>query len=679
MKKILFAVLVAGIFTALQSCREQTTTTASAQKFLDTSSMDLSVKPGDDFFLYVNGGWLKKTSIPPTESRVGSFLDLYNKTKANLHSILEDLSKGSEPPGSLEQKVGDFFASGMDSIIMDKRGYEPLKPYLQQIDAIKNANDIMQYVVIQQKELNSLLFGTGIAPDDKNSSMNIAAFVQGGLGLPDRDYYFKSDPATQAVVKAYQAYIQKMFQLTGFDSATAVKKMNLVYNLEKQLAESHKTAVALRDPQSNYHKVSVAAMDKAMPVFGWRTTLAAMGITIDTINVQQPEFYKKLNTLLTTVPVDTWKEYLRFHTIDLNSNSLSSDFNNARFNYYGKALSGQQQMKPRWDRMASATDNYLGEALGQVYVKKYFTEDAKKRMLELVNNLQIAFEARINKLDWMSDSTKTKAKEKLHAFLKQIGYPDKWRDYSNVTIDRNKYFENRISASKNEYQFQISKQGKPVDKTEWDMTPPTINAGYYPTFNRIVFPAGILQFPFFDMNADDAINYGAIGMVIGHEMTHGFDDQGAQYDKDGNLKNWWGKDDSIKFAAKTKLVVDQYNGFVAVDTMHVNGALTAGENIADLGGLNIAYDAFKMTKQGQDSVKIDGFTPDQRFFMAFAQIAKSKKKNELMRRFVNVDPHSPEMWRVDGPLTNFTPFYTAFNVQPGEKMYKQENERIKIW
>lgn len=680
MKKILSSLLVLVTLGALQSCQQQPEKTAATdQKFLDTSAMDPTVKPGDNFFLYVNGGWIKKTPIPPTESRVGSVLTLFNQTKEHLHLILEDLAKGGQTAGSIEQKVGDFYASGMDTITIDKLGYNPVKPDLQKIDAIKNPKDIMQYVAEQQTRLNSILFGAGIAPDDKNSSMNIAGFVQGGLGLPDRDYYFKTDPATLAVIKAYQTYGKKIFTLVGYDSVTAAKKMMGVYNLEKKIAESHKTNVALRDPQNNYHKVAVSEMDKRMPAFGWKSTLGTMGVTLDSINVQQPEFFKKVNELLTSVPIDTWKDYLRFHTLDNSGTALTTDFVNARFEYYGKALSGQQQMKPRWDRMASATDNNLGEALGQVYSKKYFTEDAKKRMLELVNNLQVAFEARIGKLDWMTDETKTKAKEKLHAFLKQIGYPDKWRDYSNVTIDRGKYFENLESAANNEYKYQISKQGKPVDKTEWDMTPPTINAGYYPTFNKIVFPAGILQFPFFDLNADDAINYGAIGMVIGHEITHGFDDQGAQYDKDGNLKNWWDKEDSVKFAAKTKLVIDQYNGFIAIDTMHVNGALTAGENIADLGGLNIAYDAFKMTKQGQGNEKIDGFTPDQRFFMAYAQIAKGKRKDELARRLVNVDPHSPEMWRVNGPLTNFAPFYAAYNLQPGDKMYKEEKDRIKIW
>jgi len=668
------------LIAALHGCNDQKANTAATEKkFLDTSAMDPTVKPGDNFFLYVNGGWMKKTEIPATESRVGSVTTLFNQTKEHLHSLLEDLAKNNQAPGSLEQKVGDFYASGMDTTTIDKRGYDPVKPYLEKIDAIKNPKDIMQYVASQQTELNNLLFGAGIIPDDKKSSMNIAAFNQGGLGLPDRDYYFKTDSATLAVVKAYQTYGTKMFEMTGNDPATSAKKMMAVYNIEKKLAESHKTNVALRDPQSNYHKVSVVEMDKQMPVFGWKTTLGTMGITLDSINVQQPEFFKKVNELLTSVPIDTWKDYLRFHTIDGYGGALTTDFVNTRFDYYGKALSGQQQLKPRWDRMATATDNNLGEALGQIYAKKYFTEDAKKRMLELVNNLQAAFDARLGKLDWMSDETKAKAKEKLQAFLKQIGYPDKWRDYSKVTIDRRKYFENLASAAKNEYAFQISKQGKPVDRTEWDMTPPTINAGYYPTFNRIVFPAGILQFPFFELDADDAINYGAIGMVIGHEITHGFDDQGAQYDKDGNLKNWWSKDDSVKFAAKTKLVVDQYNKFVVLDTLHVNGALTAGENIADLGGLNIAYDAFKMTKQGQSNEKIDGFTPDQRFFLAYAQIAREKRKDQLVRRFINIDPHSPVMWRVNGPLENFAPFYAAFDVKPGDKMYKEEKDRIKIW
>ncbi|MEJ7684266.1 MAG: M13 family metallopeptidase [Segetibacter sp.] len=448
--------------------------------------------------------------------------------------------------------------------------------------------------------------------------------------------------------------------------------------MEKQMAEGHRTRVELRDPQSNYHKMAVAELDKKMPVFAWSSFLNNVSAKTDSVNVGQPAYYIKLNGLLKTIPSSTWKDYFTFHVTDDAANYLSSPFVNAKFDYT-RVLSGQQQIKPRWERMYRATDSYLGEALGQLYVKKYFTADAKKRMLDLVSNLQKSFEAHIKNLDWMSEATKVRAKDKLYAFMKKIGFPDKWRDYSKVTVNRSTFFENMVSAGQNEYQYQLSKLNKPVDKTEWGMTPPTINAYYNPTFNEIVFPAGILQFPFFDPNADDAINYGGIGMVIGHEMTHGFDDQGAQYDKEGNLKNWWATEDSAKFVAKSKSVIDLYNTFTVLDSLHINGSLTTGENMADIGGIAIAYDAFKMTKQGQDTAKIDGFTPDQRFFISLAQIWRNKQKDQTTRLHVNTDPHSPPMYRVNGPLQNFTPFYAAFNIKPGDKMYLTEDKRIKIW
>ncbi|MGI8952849.1 MAG: M13 family metallopeptidase [Chitinophagaceae bacterium] len=677
MKKIFgFVTACITISAVFYSCQTKTKT---EKKFIEVANMDSSVKPGDNFFLFVNGSWIKKATIPSTESDIGAFLDLYDTTKEHIHGILDSVSKGNFAKGSIAQKVGDFYASGMDSATIEKRGYDPVKPYLQKIDSLKNVNEMLQFIAEQQTADDGLLYGLGVGSDDKNSAMNIAIFSQGGLGLPDRDYYFKTDAATKDVVKAYQTYVQKMFTLTGDDSVKAAKKMMALFNLEKQMAGSHRTNVELRDPQSNYNKMAVADLDKKMPLFEWKTILPVLKIHADSVNVQQPAFYAKLNELLKTTPIDTWKAYLRFHVLDNFANALSSDFVNASFDYNGKALSGQQQIKPRWERIYRATDNNLGEALGQLYVKKYFTDDAKKRMLDLVNNLQKAFENRINNLDWMSDGTKQIAKDKLHAFLKKIGYPDKWRDYSKVDINKNTYFENRLSAQKNEYNYEINKVGKPVDKTEWGMTPPTINAYYNPSFNEIVFPAGILQFPFFDPDADDAINYGGIGMVIGHEMTHGFDDQGAQYDKDGNLKNWWSKEDSIKFHAKTQQVINLYNGFTVLDTLHVNGALTTGENIADIGGINIAYDAFKMTKEGKDTSKINGFTPDQRFFLSFAQIWRSKEKDEIVRTYINLDPHSPPMYRVNGPLMNFAPFYAAFNVQPSNKMYVTDSARIKIW
>ena len=680
MKKLFFTVSTGILFTtAFYSC--QTAPKAAVEpgvSFIDTSTMDLAVKPGDNFFEYVNGGWVKKTIIPATESNAGAALDMYNRTKVHLHAILDSVAKGGFANGSIEQKVGDFYASGMDSVTIDKLGYDPVKPTLHQIDSIKDAASVMQFVAKQTTEGNNIVIAAGIAPDDKNSASNIAIFQQAGLGLPDRDYYFNTDPATLGVVKAYQAYIQKIFSLTGIDSVTAEKKMMTVYNLEKQMASSHRTNVELRDPQKNYNKMAVADLNKKMPVFGWPSLFSVIGFKVDSVNVQQPGYYAKLNELLKTAPADTWKSYLRFHVLDDAANNLSSDFVNAKF-AYGSALSGRKRIKPRWERMYQSVDANLGDALGELYVKKYFTADAKERMLQLVNNLQIAFEARIKQLDWMSDSTKKVSIDKLHAFIKKIGYPDKWRDYSKVTIDKNKYFDNLVSCAKNEYEYQLSKLGKPVDKTEWAMTAPTINAYYNPSFNEIVFPAGILQTPYFNPLADDAINYGGIGMVIGHEMTHGFDDQGSQYDKEGNLKTWWSKEDSEKFKAKTKMVVDQYNKFTVLDSIHVNGALTTGENIADIGGISIAYDAFKMTKQGRDTVRIDGLTPDQRFFLSFAQGWRSKFKDELVRQYINIDPHSPAIHRVNGPLMETTPFYSAFGVKEGDKMFVPEKDRIRIW
>lgn len=670
--KLLYAIIILIAFASCINRKEEAT-----RKFIETGYMDSSVKPGDNFFLYVNGKWLDTAKIPSTESGVGAFLDIYNITKNRIHKILDSLANGNFSKGSIAQEVGDFYASGMDSSTIERLGYDPLKPTLAKIDSLKNSTDIMQFVAQQAKQENNLLIGFYIGADDKNSMMNIAAFSQTGLGLPDRDYYFKTDSASLAVIKAYKDYLKKLFMLTGDDSSKAAIEVAQVYELEKQIACSHKTNVALRDPQGNYHKLALAEADKQMPVIGWRILFNNLDFKVDSFNLQQPAYYTKLNELLKSVPVNTWKTYLRVHTLQNRAAVLSSDFVKAQFEY-DKTLSGQQQMKPRWERMYRSTDNHLGFALGQIYVKKYFTDDAKKRMNELVSNLQKAFEARIDSVTWMSDSTKKIAVDKLHAFIKKIGYPDKWRDY-NVSIDKTKFFDSIIACSQDDYNYNLKKLGKPVDRTEWIMTPPTINAYYNPTFNEIVFPAGILQFPFFDPDADDAINYGGIGMVIGHEMTHGFDDQGSQYDKNGNLKNWWSHNDSLQFVARTKNIINQFNGYTMLDTMHINGALTTGENSADLGGLNITYDAFKMTKEGKDTTKIDGFTPDQRFFLSFAQIWRDKEKPELERTLINEDPHSPPLYRVNGPLSNFAPFYAAFNVQPGNKMYKPDSARVKIW
>lgn len=672
---IVFAVL------ATISCNQNTQTSPEEQtgKFIETSYMDSSVKPGDNFFLFVNGNWLKTAVIGPTETSAGAGLELFNRTKQHLKGILDSVAKISSAKGSIEQQVGDFYASGLDSATIEKRGYDPVKPYLDSINAFKNAGSIMQFEAEMLKTNHYYIMALYASADLKNSSMSIANFAQAGIGLPDRDYYFKTDSATLAVQKAYTNYIVKLFTLTGVKPAEALKKAKNIYALEKNIAQSHRTNVELRDPQSNYNKLAVADLDKQMPVIGWKAFFASLGIQADSVNVGQPAYYTKLNTLLKTVPVSTWKDFYSFHVLDDAAPSLSDSFVTASFDYHNRTLNGQQQIKPRWERIYYATDANLGDALGQLYVKKYFTEDAKARMLDMVNNLQKALEERINQLDWMSDSTKVKAKDKLHAFLKKIGYPDKWRDYSKVNIDRGTYFENLLSCGENEFAYQVAKIGKPVDRTEWQMTAPTIDAYYNPTNNEIVFPAGILQFPFFDPNADDAINYGGIGMVIGHEMTHGFDDEGAQFDKDGNLKNWWSPEDYSKFKAKAKQVSALYSSFTVLDSLHINGDLTTGENMADMGGIVIAYTAFKMTKEGQDNTKIDGFTPDQRFFISLGQIWRSKIKEQAQRIRIAEDPHSPPMYRVNGPVMNFTPFYDAFNVKPGDKMYLPDSARIKIW
>jgi len=676
MNRMLSFLLVLLSLGTIQSCNDEQSIPKKGIESI--SGIDSSVKPGNNFFLFANGKWYDTAAIPITQTGVGSYMFLNYPQRIRLQTILDSISKGNNAPGSLEQKTGDFYASGMDTVTIEKRGYEPIKPLLARIDSITDVPSLMKYVADQQKVYDASIIGFYVGPDDKNSSVNIVQFSQTGIGLPDRDYYFKTDASTIAIQAAYKKYLATLFELTGSDTTAAKKNTEIVYSIEKQLATAHKTNIERRDVKANYNKMAVTDISKKQPVIGWETLLNNLGIRVDSINMQQPAYYDKLNTLLKSVPVNDWKIYLKANSITTYANALSKPFADASFEY-SKILTGQAVKKPRAEEMVSAVDSYLGQALGQLYVKKYFTEDAKKRMLELVDNLQKSFEARINNLDWMSDSTKAKAKEKLHTFSRKIGYPDKWREYSNVIVNRNTYFENRISANKNEYLYQLAKVGKPVDRTEWFTTPPTVTAYNNPSHNEIVFPAGILQFPYFDNDADDAINYGGIGMVIGHEMTHSFDDQGAQYDKDGNVKNWWAKDDYEKFKSKTQKVIDLYSSFTVLDSVHIKGALTVGENTADIGGVAIAYDAFKMTPEGQDTTKIGGFTPDQRFFLSIARIWRVKTRDEFLRMYVNTNPHSPAMWRVNGPLMNFTPFYKAFNIQPGEMMYKPDSARIKIW
>jgi putative endopeptidase len=672
MKKLICLALILAFMGAWDS------PDPTRKNFVDVRGIDPSVKPGDNFFRYVNGRWYDTAKIADDQSGVGSYSFMNIPQKELLQHILDSVSKNKQVPGSIDQKVGDFYASGMDMETINRRGYEPIQPILKRIDGINDVSSMMKFVAVEMKTGNRSIIGFNIAPDDKNSKINIAHIRQSGTGLPTRDYYFKTDSATTRIQQAYQNYLANLFVLTGSDAATAGKNATIVYDIEKQIAASHKTNIELRDVKANYNKMAVATLQQTQPNIGWQTLLLNLDAKTDSIDVGQPAYYQKLNDLLGAIALADWKIYLKAGTLKTYADALSQPFADASFQY-SKVVSGQSVQRPRTQIITQNVDSYLGQGLGQLYVKRYFNEDAKKRVLVLVNNLQKAFENRISRLDWMSDDTKKQAKEKLYAITKKIGYPDKWRNYDRVQIDRTKYFENLLSLGRDQYQYQLARLNKPVDRSEWSTTPSTVTAYYNPAFNEIVFPAGILQFPYFDFAADDAINYGGIGMVIGHEMTHAFDDQGAQYDKEGNVKNWWTKEDYDKFKAKTKMVEDLYSSFTVLDGVHVKGGLTLGENTADNGGIAIAFDAFKMTKQGQDTTKLDGFTPDQRFFLSIARIWRVKTRDAFMLNYINTNPHSPATWRVNGPLMNFAPFYSAFNVQPGDKNYKPERERIKIW
>ncbi len=671
MNRIRFGAIIALItFSCTQPKPE-------GRKYVDVPGLHPTIKPGDNFFMYVNGTWYDTAKIAEDQSGVGSYSFLNIPQKVLLQNILEEVSGSTHPLGSDEQKVGDFYASGMDTTAINQLGYQPIQSTLSKIDAIKNKVDLIGYVANEIKNGDHSLFRFNISPDDKNSSINIAHFSQAGIGLPDRDYYFKTDAPTLGIQNEYKKYIATLFELTGDAPDATTKKAELVYQIEKELATSHKTRIERREVKKNYNKLAVSQLEKKQPNIGWAALVDQLGMDTDTLDIRQPAYYDKLNAMLQTVSINDWKVYLKANTISSYGSYLSRDFDQASFEYR-KALSGQATEQPRAQVIAQVVDRQMGFALGKIYVKRHFGEEAKKRVGELVDNLTKAFESRINNLDWMSDSTKVKAKEKLYAITKKLGYPDIWREY-DVTIIRDKYFENILALAQDNYNYQLGKLNKPPYKHEWGPSPSTVTAYYRPSFNEIVFPAGILQYPYFDVNADDAINYGGIGMVIGHELTHAFDDQGAQYDKDGNVKNWWTEEDYKKFNAKTQLLIDRYSTFTVLDSVQIKGAMTIGENTADNGGISIAYDAFKLTKQGQSDTKIDGFTPDQRFFLSVARIWRVKTRDEYMRTYVNTNSHSPAMWRVNGPLMNFTPFYEAFDLQPGDKNYKPEEERIKIW
>lgn len=667
---------------ALASCQNKGKEEATAErKLLDPANMDTTVSPADNFFLYANGAWLENNPIPSSETRWGSFNLLIENNYKALHELLEEAANDKDAAkGSAAQKVGDLYKSGMDTAAIDAAGVTPLNGVMAQVDAINTKEDVLNVIADLQTKGISQVFGIYVAPDDKNVKKQMCQLWQGGLGLPSKDYYFENDDRSKEVREKYKQYQVDLFKLMGEDEATAQADAKEIYAFEEKLAKASMRPVEMRDPQKLYNKFTVADFSKTTPNIDWKMMFDKMKVGgEDTLLVGQPGFFKTVSTELNATPIATWKKYLKFHIVNDMAPYLSSKFDDAHFAFYGTTVRGQEEQKPRWKRVLSVVDGSVGELLGQMYVDKHFKPEAKQRMMEMVGNLQETYAERIKELDWMSEATKQKALAKLNTFVKKIGYPDKWRDYSKLEIVPNNYVANILASSEFDYNYMINKLGKPVDKTEWGMTPPTVNAYYNPAFNEIVFPAGILQYPFFEMSADDAVNYGGIGAVIGHEITHGFDDQGRQYDKDGNLNDWWTKEDAEKFEEKAGVVRTQFNNYTVLDSVHVDGSLTLGENLADLGGMSIAYEAFKKTKQGQSNEKIDGFTPDQRFFLSWAQVWRANTRDKEIFNRIKTDPHSPAEWRCNGPLSNFPPFYQAFNVQPGDNMYRADSIRARVW
>ena len=668
-------------FVSLQASAQHASPAKSKAPYINKSDMDLTIKAGDNFYDFAGGNWIKNNPVPAKETRWGSFnvlRDFNINAVRTLVATAADNKKAA--PGSIEKRVGDFYASGMDSIAIEKAGASPVKTELAKIKSVNSLAGILsQTAEMRTIGTGSPMFGFFVGQDRKNVENMIPQLSQGGTTLPDRDYYLKDDSRSKNIRDAYTKYMIQLFTLSGLTSAEAKKNSETVFNIEKSLAEAQMSRVEMRDPQKTYNKFAVAELSKITPALDWKSLMAQMKVTgQDTVLVNSPAFFSKLNTLLTSTPVNDWKTYLQWNVLKSAAPYLSSAFVNANFEF-NQALSGQKVQTPRWQRMASLTDNTLGELLGQLYVKNYFKPEAKERMQELVSNLIKAYEIRIKGLDWMTEPTKQKALAKLGTFKTKIGYPDKWRTYDGLNVSRASLFQNLRNAGTWNYNEMIDQLGKPVDRTRWGMTPPTVNAYYNPVLNEIVFPAGILQFPFFNPNADDAVNYGGIGAVIGHEISHGFDDSGSQYDKDGTLRNWWTDEDRTKFKEKTLALKKQFDAYTVLDTLHVNGQLTMGENIGDLGGLNAAYEAFKMTKQGQSIEKIDGFTPDQRFFLSWAQIWRGNILDETAAQLILTDTHSPGPYRTIGAPVNMDAWYKAFNVQPGDKLYKKPEDRIKIW
>ena len=655
-----------------------TIASAADKSGIELQYVDPATRAQDDFFKHLNGKWLATAEIPAEMSSWGVFEKLFEDIQPQLRKIIEDSAQSADTAD--KKRIGDFYASFMDEARLEQLGVAPIQPELARVAALGDKKQLPALFAYHNRHNFAAPMDLGIHQDNKDSTKYVVDFAQSGLGMPDRDYYLKKDDAKMAETLAkYQATVEKMLALAGDTNAAANAKAIVAF--ETKIAQLHWTKVDLRDPVKAYNKVPVAKLGELMPNYDWNAYLNGLGIAgkVDYVIVSQPSYLKALDKLLAETPLDTLKPYFAWNVIRANAPFLSKDFVETNFEFYGKQLGGATEMRPRWKRGVSATEDALGESIGKVYVEQHFPAANKARMEELVKNLLVAYKDSIDKLPWMSAKTKKEAQAKLAKFTPKIGYPNKWRDYSALTIDRNDLVGNVNRATEFAVQKELDKLGKPIDRDEWGMTPQTVNAYYNPELNEIVFPAAILQPPFFDANADDAVNYGAIGAVIGHEISHGFDDQGAQYDGDGNLRDWWTKRDHANFKAKTQMLVKQYNAFSPVKGYKVNGELTLGENIADNSGLAIAYKAYKLSLGGKPAPVIDGFTGEQRFYQGWAQAWRAKSREAALIRQVTTDPHSPEEFRANGTLRNQPSFYDAFGVKKGDKMYLAPKERVIIW
>ena len=687
--QVLRLLLSVVVVTAAQACAKGATdakgaTAVVAGPALERANLDTTCAPCNDFYQFANGGWLKKTVIPAAYPGFGSFLELSDRNEEVLHKILDadaaNAKNGKLEAGSAGWKVGTYFASCMDTVAIDRLGAAPLKPDLDLIAGVNSTSELTHALAVLEHRSGLAPWSDGSSQDAKDATSVIASLGQGGLTLPDRDYYLKTDDRSTTLRAAYLTHATEMFKLMGDAPDQAAAEAKTVLAVETQLAKASKSRVDLRDPITNYHKMSLAALEKITPHMPWTAFFAEQGApAIPAVDVGQPEFFKAVDRMLTAVPLADWKTLLRWRAVNGAAGSLSSPFVNEEFKY-AQLFSGAKELLPRWKRCSGSTDGRLGELLGQEYVKTAFTPEAKDRAIRIVTNLVDALHARIDSLDWMSAPTKVQALAKLAAFSRKIGYPDKWKDYSKLEIKPGEYLANVRAADAWATARGWAKIGKPVDRTEWGMTPPTVNAYYNANMNEIVFPAGVLQPPFYDPNADDGINYGAMGAVIGHEMTHGFDDQGRQFDKDGNLKDWWTKVDADKYKAEAAKVVRQFDGYTVLDSAtHVNGKLTLGENIADFGGLTVAYAAMEKAIGGSARPKIDGFTPEQRFFLGWAQVWREVSRPEFERMLVNTNEHAPGKWRVNGPYSNMPEFKEAWGCKDGDPMVRAKGEQPRIW